>query len=82
MDSPEDVDIVGAITDIEIIAIGSKIDDLPRLQREYGRGRWRKLKGIAYVRLDDGAVVLAEVHWYELHGLGRVDTKVKNYLEE
>jgi hypothetical protein len=71
----------GPITDIEVIAIGRRIRLLSMLRRLYGRGRWRKLKGRALVELPDGRVVLAELHWYEAHGIGRVDMKVKRVLE-
>ena len=40
-------EIVGEITQIETIAVGSRIRELPRIRRLYGRGRWRKLKGVA-----------------------------------
>ena len=70
-------EIVSEISDIEIIAIGSRIRDVSRLRRTYGKGRWRKLKGIAKVRLRSGRIRLAELHWYEAHGIGRVDWKVK-----
>ena len=63
--------VIGAITEIEIIAIGNHIRDLKRLQKLYGRGRWRKLKGRASVRLANGHIRLAELHWYEAHGIGR-----------
>ncbi len=58
-----DFEIVGEITGIEIIAIGSKIRELSRLRKIYGKGRWRKVKGIANVKLADGQVRLAELHW-------------------
>ena len=74
-------EIIGEIQEIEIIAIGPSIRDLARLRRKYGRGRWRKLKGIAYVRLQSGAVRLAELHWYEAHGIGKKDIKRKRYLD-
>jgi hypothetical protein len=70
----------GPITDIEVVAIGRRIRLLSMLRRLYGRGRWRKLKG-ALVELPDGRVVSAELHWYEAHGIGRVDMKVKRVLE-
>ena len=70
-------ELLSEITNIEVIAIGSSIDDVARLRRLYGRGRWRKLKGIAIVRLDDGTVHVAEVHWYEAHGIGRRELKLK-----
>jgi hypothetical protein len=42
-------EIVGAITQTETIAVGKGIRNLQRLRRLYGRGRWRKLKGVALV---------------------------------
>jgi hypothetical protein len=71
----------GEITGIEVIATGRKIRELPTLRKLYGRGRWRKLKGKALIELPDGAVTHAELHWYEAHGIGRVDMKVKRLLE-
>ena len=73
--------VIGAITEIEIIAIGNHIRDLKRLQKLYGRGRWRKLKGRASVRLANGHIRLAELHWYEAHGIGRKELKRKHYLD-
>ena len=73
-------ELLGAITDIEVVAVGKTIRELPRLQRVYGRGWWRKLKGNAVVRLPDGSVCRAEVHWYEAHGIGRKELKVKRLL--
>jgi hypothetical protein len=75
-------EIVGEITRIETIAVGTRIRDLPRLQRLYGRGRWRKLKGVALVRLRTGRTRKAELHWYEAHGIGRKEIKRKRYVEE
>jgi hypothetical protein len=74
-------EILGRITDIETIAVGSNIRILPLLQKLYGRGRWRKLKGIAYVRLSDGTTRLAEVHWFEAHGIGKKMMRIKRYLD-
>jgi hypothetical protein len=71
----------GPITGNEVIAIGRKIRLLSLLRRLYGRGRWRKPKGRAMVELPDGSVVWAELHWYESHGVGRVDMRVKRLLE-
>lgn len=68
------------ITGIEVIAVGRAIRDLPKLRKAYGSGRWRKLKGYALVELETGEVVEAELHWYEAHGLGRRDMKVKRLL--
>jgi hypothetical protein len=72
-----DFEIVGEITDIESIAAGRSIRQLPRLRKQYGVGRWRKLKGVALVRLKDGAIRTAEIHWYEAHGIGRKEFKLK-----
>ena len=76
-----DFRIVGPITDVETIATGSGIRELGRLRRRYGRARWRKRKGIAQVELSDGAVRLAEVHWYEATAVGQREFKIKRYLD-
>jgi hypothetical protein len=73
--------VVGPILAIETIARGHRIRALKRLHRRYGRGQWRKLRGIARVRLADGALALAEVHWYEAHGIGRRELKIKRLIE-
>ena len=73
-------EILGEISQIETFAIGSQIREIARLRRVYGRGRWRKRKGVARVRLPDGAVCLAEIHWYEAAGIGRKEIKVKHLL--
>jgi hypothetical protein len=72
-----DFEIVGSIRDTEPIATGTGIRDLARLNKEYGRGKWRKLKGFASVRLLDGTIHNAEVHWYEAHGIGNREFKLK-----
>jgi hypothetical protein len=72
-----DFEIVGEITDIETIAVGKGVRDRRRLRKEHGVGRWRKLKGIASVRLASGRIRLAEIHWYEAHGIGRREFKLK-----
>ena len=72
-----DFEIIGEITQIETIARGSGVRDRARLRRQYGQSRWCKLKGIANVRLIDGSVRLAEIHWYEAHGLGKREFKLK-----
>jgi hypothetical protein len=74
-------EIVGAITDIEIVAVGRSIRQLARLRRRYGSGRWRKLKGIGSVRLASGGSRRAEIHWYEAHGIGRVGHKIKRFID-
>lgn len=66
-----DFKVIGGITDVETIAAGVGVWDRARLVRQYGRGRWRKLKGVATMHLLDGAIRLAEVHWYEAHGIGK-----------
>lgn len=73
-------DIIGSIESTELIATGRRIRELRRLKRSYGTGRWRKLKGIAKVRFADGSMKRAEVHWYEAHGLGQFEFKVKRLL--
>ncbi|ROI08493.1 hypothetical protein ED562_06850 [Microcystis aeruginosa FACHB-524] len=60
-----------------IIATGTGIRNRERLQKQYGKGKWRKLKGIAQVQLPNGIVGLAEVHWYEAHGIGKKEFKLK-----
>jgi len=76
-----DFEIIGAIQNVESIAVGSRIRDIAYLERVYGRGRWRKLKGIAGVRLPNGRIRRVELHWYEAHGIGRKDMKIKRYLD-
>ena len=63
-------EIISDIESIEILAIAGNIRDIMRLRRQYGPGRWRKLKGIADVRLESGRVCRAELHWYEAYGIG------------
>ncbi len=72
-----DFAIVGEITDVETIAAGRGVRDRARLRKTYGRGRWRKLKGVAPVKLKDDTIRLAEIHWYEAHGIGKKEFKVK-----
>jgi len=74
-------EIVGDITQVETIAVGTKIRELSRLRRLYGRGRWRKMKGVAMVRLRTGRIRRAELHWYEAHGIGRREIKRKRYVD-
>lgn len=70
-------EIAGDISQIETIAEGNSIRVLSSLNKRYGKGRWRKKKGIATVKLQDGSFRLAEIHWYEAHGIGRRDVKIK-----
>lgn len=74
-------EILGEITDVETIAVGGKIREVARLRRLYGRGRWRKLKGVARIRLSNGRIRLAELHWYEAHRIGKREMKRKRYLD-
>lgn len=74
-------EILGRITEVETIAAGSGIRVLPLLRKRYGKGRWRKLKGVANVRLADGTIRLAEVHWFEAHGVGKRKMRIKRYLD-
>jgi hypothetical protein len=74
-------EIIGEITDIEVIAVGNTIRDIARLKKNYGLGRWRKLKGIATVRLSNGRIRRAELHWYEAHGIGKREIKRKRYVD-
>ena len=74
--------IVGAIRDIQTIAVGRAIREVARLRSAYGAGRWRKLKGTATVQFADGTVAVAEVHWYEVHGMGRKEIKIKRLLDD
>ena len=76
-----DFEIVSEISRIETIASGVGVRARARLRKWYGKGRWRKVKGIASVRLVSGRIRLAEVHWYEAHGIGKKKIKIKRYLD-
>ncbi len=75
-------EILGQIEQIEIIAIDKSIRDVERLKKIYGQGRWRKLKGIATIKLEDESICKAELHWYEAHGIGKKEIKIKCILDE
>lgn len=75
-------EVVGEIRDIENIASGPGVRTRGQLRKAYGRGRWRKLKGVATVRLPNDALRKVELHWYEAHGIGKRDLKIKRYLDE
>ena len=75
-----DLEVLGEVEGVETIAVGRAIRELERLRRVYGRGRWRKRKGLATVRLGSGDPFRAEVHWYEAHGVGRKEFKIKRIL--
>ena len=72
-----DFKIVSEITGVGTIAAGTGVRDRARLRKQYGKGRWRKLKGIARVHLPSGRIRLAEIHWYEAHGIGKREFKLK-----
>ncbi len=74
-------EVAGDVTNVETIAVGRGIRQLERLTRLYGKGRWRKMKGEALIRLASGEVRRAELHWYEAHGIGKRDMKFKRYLD-
>ena len=74
-------EIIGKISEIETIAVGNSIRDIARLRKVYGAGRWRKLKGVAAVRLPDDAVCKAEVYWYAAHGIGKKEIKIKRIFD-
>jgi hypothetical protein len=74
-------EVIGEITNVETIAAGRRIRQLERLQKLYGKGRWRKMKGDALIRLPSGALRRAELHWYEAHGVGKKNMKLKRYLD-
>lgn len=74
------IEIVSVITNVETIAQGNSIRDLSLLRKQHGLGNWRKMKGIARVRLPDGNTAMAEVHWYEAHGICKVKFKIKEWL--
>ena len=73
-------EIIGEILHVKTIAEGNGIRDLPLLRKQHGLGNWRKKKGIAQIKLPDGSLVTAEVHWYEAHGIGKVKFKIKEWL--
>jgi hypothetical protein len=73
--------VVGEITNIQAIAAGRRIRQLVRLKRLYGPGRWRKMMGEAMVRLSHGQLRRAELHWYEAHGVGKRNMKIKKFLD-
>lgn len=76
-----DFKVVGDISDIQTIAKNRKICELNRLQKTYGSGNWRKVKGIARIQLSDGTLCLAELHWYEAHSIGKKEFKIKRFLD-
>jgi hypothetical protein len=74
--------IIGKISDVETIASGKGLRERRRLRKFYGGSRWRKQKGIATIELPDGTIYLAELHWYQAHGVGSKEFKIKRILDE
>lgn len=74
-------EIIGKITHVKTFATGNKIREIDRLHKVYGKGRWRKRKGTAQIKMRDGSSRLAELHWYEATGIGQKEFKIKRYLE-
>jgi hypothetical protein len=72
---------ISEIENQETFATGKKIRELPRLQRIYGKGKWRKRKGFADVKLEDGSIARAELHRYEATGIGKKEFKIKRYID-
>lgn len=73
--------IIGNISKIQTIAVGNSIREIPRLKKIYGKGRWRKCKGVATIRLINGSIKTAEIHWYEASNIGKKEFKIKRYWE-
>ena len=74
-------EIIGKIENQETFATGKGIRELSRLQKIYGKGKWRKRKGVAQIKLANGSILLAELHWYEATGIGKKEFKIKRYLD-
>lgn len=74
-------EICGQLSDVETFAIGASIRELPRLRKLYGKARWRKRKGFADVRLPNGTIRKAELHWYEAAGIGKKEFKIKRFVD-
>jgi hypothetical protein len=76
-----EIEIVGEIENQQTFATGKSIRESTRLRRVYGKGRWRKRKGIANIRFGDGSILRAEIHWYEAAGIGKKELKIKFLLD-
>ena len=74
-------EIIGELSEIERIARGPSVRERARLRKQFGPGRWRKLKGVATVRLANDRIRTVELHWYEAHGIGKKKVKIKRYLD-
>ena len=73
--------ILGEITNQEIIEVGNRIREISILKKKYGKARWRKLKGITQIKLEDHSIFKVEIHWYEAHGIGKKEYKIKRFLD-
>lgn len=73
--------VIGEVQNKEIIAVGNNIRELSQLKKKYGDGRWRKMKGFTNVQLEDYSIYRVEIHWYEAHGIGRKEYKIKRFLD-
>jgi hypothetical protein len=74
--------ILGSVTEIETIAAGTSVKVRQWLQDKHGKGRWRKMKGIGHVQMHNTSRIRrAEIHWYEAHGIGKVEYKIKYFLD-
>jgi hypothetical protein len=73
--------LIGRISEVEVVAAGPGVRVRALLNRMYGKARWRKMKGTATVRLPNASIRKVELHWYEAHGMGKRDLKIKRYLE-
>ena len=74
--------IIGEIRQVQTIAAGRAIRNTSHLRKTYGPARWRKRKGYARVRMNDGTIGHGEVHWYEAHGIGKKEFKLKRFVED
>ena len=75
-------EILTEIAQIQTIATGRGIRERRRLRRVYGEGHWRKCKGFATVHLTDDTIWFVELHWYEAHGIGKKEIKIKRFLRQ
>jgi len=74
-------DLEGEIDNIDVIGVGGSIREIMRLRKQFGPGRWRKLKGTATVVLENGTSLRAVVCWHEAHGVGKRKMKIKRFLD-
>ncbi len=75
------LNIIGEVSDVEIVAVGKSIREISRLNKVYGRARWRKMKGFTKLLLENGKKIYAEIHWYEAHGFGKIEYKIKRIIK-